>query len=96
MSYDLEEGHKSKPSIGLSAAFTVIVGVMLVLATLLGVIGSTLAIIVFLVVILGLIIFHGGAASMGSGLSDAEGYEKQLEEEEKAEAQEAGEGGGED
>ncbi len=63
-------------------------GVLAVLVTL-GVLSVTIAAIIMAVMILGMLIMYGGGSELATGLSDAEGFENQIEEEEQRKAEEA-------
>jgi lysylphosphatidylglycerol synthetase-like protein (DUF2156 family) len=88
---DEAEKHKKNPIV--SAIITVFVGLILAIATVTGFISATIAVIIFVLVLVAMVIFHGGGADIVSGLSDAEGYERELEEEEQRKTQEAEESG---
>jgi hypothetical protein len=64
-------------------------GVLLLIGVILGIIPSFVAIIVFALLLLGMLVLHGGASALSSGISDHEGYEKALEEEEQRKTEEA-------
>jgi hypothetical protein len=55
-----------------------------------GIINVLIAFVLFCVVIVGLLVFYGGGTEMASGLSDHEGFEQQVEEEEQRKAEEEG------
>ncbi|MFH1054687.1 MAG: hypothetical protein V1744_01185 [Candidatus Altiarchaeota archaeon] len=73
----------------LSFYISILVGVVLVILTVFGIIDATIAAVIFAFLIVGMLVFHGGVTAMISGVSDHEGYEKQLEEEEQRKAEEA-------
>jgi hypothetical protein len=72
----------------IALALTVVVGVILAVLFLMGVITSTTVGVIIALVIVGMLVFHGGAVELTSGLSDHEGYERALEEEEERKREE--------
>ncbi|MBU0761519.1 MAG: hypothetical protein KKD39_00695 [Candidatus Altiarchaeota archaeon] len=74
-----------KVGILLSGVLAIVLGILVFLS----VISFTLAGIIILVMLLGMLVLHGGGTELATGLSDAEGYERQLEEEEQRKAEEA-------
>jgi uncharacterized membrane protein YphA (DoxX/SURF4 family) len=89
----VEEETGSKKNPVLSAALAVVAGCVLAILVLVGVISGLTAVVIFVVIVVVLLVFHGGGSDITSGLSDQEGYERELEEEEQRKAQEAEEAG---
>jgi len=74
-----------KRSVGIALGL----GILIAVGVLLGFIPAFVGILVFVLILVAMLVLHGGATSMASGLSDHEGYEKELEEEEQRKAEEA-------
>lgn len=67
---------------------TVFLGIVLGFLAIVGVISTSLIAMVFAAILLGMLVLHGGGLELASGLSDHEGYQRQLEEEEQRKAEE--------
>lgn len=82
-----EEEGTGKMVMGIAASAVVLCS--LIGTVFLGLITTTVAIIIFAVFIAGLLIFASGGASLALGLSDTEGDAQREEEEEQRKAEEA-------
>jgi len=85
-------GHKTV----ISVLVTLAAGLILAGLAISGVITGVIAVMVFALILVGMLVMHGGAAGLGSGLSDHDGFEQQVEEEEQRRAEEEGEASSED
>ncbi len=85
-------GHKTV----ISVLVTVASGLILAGLAVSGIITGVIAVVVFALILVGMLVMHGGAAGLGSGLSDHDGFEQQVEEEEQRRAEEEGEASSEE
>jgi hypothetical protein len=76
-------------TVKIGLLFTGVLAIVLAALFSAGLISMTVAGIIVLVLILGMLVVYGGGSELATGLSDAEGYERQLEEEEQKKAEEA-------
>jgi hypothetical protein len=77
----------SKKGKGKGTLYVIVTGAVMVIAVglglTLGLISTTAALAAFGVLVVGMLVMHGGGVSIASHISDHEGYQKTIEEDEQ-------------